>query len=277
MKLRILDLFSGLGGLSLGLERSGGFETVAFCEIDPFCRRILAKHWPNVRQYTDVRILTADTLRRDGIAVDVICGGFPCQDLSRAGSRAGLEGARSGLWTEFARLIGDIRPLFVIVENVPDILSLGLGRILEDLAARGYDAFWDCIPASAVGAPHLRDRCWLVAHTQHSNSNYTGSYPAKVHINGEAEFRYQQECVFGPVGENVPDANGERELQPERCERDERRRFGNSSRWDAEPAVGRVAYGIPDGVDRIKALGNAVVPQIPELIGRAILEARSAA
>jgi DNA (cytosine-5)-methyltransferase 1 len=106
MTLRLLDLFSGIGGFSLGLERSGAFETVAFCEIDPYCRRVLRKHWPDVRQYHDVRTLTADALQRDGIAVDAICGGFPCQDISYAGAGAGIEGKRSGLWGEYARLIG---------------------------------------------------------------------------------------------------------------------------------------------------------------------------
>lgn len=153
-QLAVLDLFSGIGGFSLGLERTGGFRTVAFCEIDPFCRRVLAKHWPEVPCYEDVRTLTADTLARDGITVDVICGGFPCQDLSFAGKRAGLEGDRSGLWGEYARIIREVRPQFVIVENVPGLLSLGLGDVLGDLAAGGYDAVWDCIPAAARRSRH---------------------------------------------------------------------------------------------------------------------------
>ena len=165
-KLRVLDLFSGIGGFSLGLERTGGFETVAFCEIEDYPRRVLAKHWPGVPCYDDVRTLTADALRRDGIAVDVICGGFPCQDVSFAGKRAGLEGARSGLWREYARLIGELRPRFVIVENVPGLLNLGMGAVLGDLASLGYDATWDCIPASAVGAPHRRDRVWIIANAR---------------------------------------------------------------------------------------------------------------
>ena len=122
--LKVLDLFSGIGGFSLGLERTGGFETVAFCEIDPFCRRVLAKHWPNVRQYEDVRELTAERLAADGIAVDVITGGFPCQDISVAGKKAGIvDGTRSGLWSEIARLTRDLRPQYVIVENVANLLS----------------------------------------------------------------------------------------------------------------------------------------------------------
>lgn len=144
-KLRVLDLFSGIGGFSLGLERTGGFETVAFCEIEDFPRRVLAKHWPEVPCYHDVRELTADTLRRDGIAVDVICGGFPCQDISAAGRREGIGGTRSGLWREYARLVGEIRPRVVIVENSAELLGNGMDVVLGDLAALGFDAQWDCI------------------------------------------------------------------------------------------------------------------------------------
>jgi DNA (cytosine-5)-methyltransferase 1 len=123
-KLKVIDLFSGIGGFSLGLERTGGFETVAFCEIEPFPRRVLAKHWPEVPQYEDVTKLTGDILRRDGIAVDVITGGFQCQDLSVAGKNAGMgEGTRSGLWPEIVRLIGELQPRYVIVENVANLLS----------------------------------------------------------------------------------------------------------------------------------------------------------
>jgi len=171
-KLRVLDLFSGIGGFSLGLERTGGFETVAFCEIEPFPRKILAKHWPEVPQYEDVTKLTGDILARDGIAVDVITGGFPCQDISTAGKQAGLgEGTRSGLWSEIVRLIGELRPRYVIVENVSALLSGPsekrggwFGRILGDLAECGYDAEWENIPASALGAPHRRERVWIVAY-----------------------------------------------------------------------------------------------------------------
>ena len=142
-KLRVLDLFSGIGGFSLGLERTGGFETVAFCEIEPFPRKVLAKHWPEVPCYEDVRTLTADALARDGITkIDVITGGFPCQDLSVAGKRAGLgEGTRSGLWSEIVRLIGELRPGYLIVENVANLLAGPsekrggwFGRVLGDLA-----------------------------------------------------------------------------------------------------------------------------------------------
>ena len=162
--MNVLDLFSGIGGFSLGLERAG-MRTVAFCEIEPFQRAILKKHWPSPVPKMSER-LTADRLRADGIAPDIICGGFPCQDISVAGKGAGIEGARSGLWSEYARIISEVRPRYVIVENVAALLGRGLERVLGDLAALGFSSVWHCIPASAVGAPHRRDRVWIVAHTR---------------------------------------------------------------------------------------------------------------
>jgi len=311
--LKVLDLFSGIGGFSLGLERTGGFETVAFCEIEPFPRAVLKEHWPDVPCYEDVRTLTADQLRSDGIAVDVICGGFPCQDLSYAGKGAGLEGARSGLWSEIARLVGELRPQYVIVENVSALLSRGLGRVLGDLAEIGYDAEWHCIPASAVGAPHIRDRIWIIAYPQHSDTDSAGPHRAPIYQHLSAELRNQQEREPGSVCEDVAypksltkrEQTDETDAKPEggearnqfggggspvadakitglegRCERRDIStvisRFGQSSgsinhNWRTEPDVGRVANGIPFRVDRLKSLGNAVVPQIPEILGRAIL------
>jgi site-specific DNA-cytosine methylase len=148
-----------------GMHRSIPVRTVAFCEIDKKAQAVLRKHWPEVPIYDDVSLLTAQQLAADGIAVDVVCGGFPCQDISCAGFGAGIaEGTRSGLWSEYARIIGELRPEYVIVENVAALLSRGLGRVLGDLASLGYDAVWHCIPATAVGAPHRRDRVWIIAH-----------------------------------------------------------------------------------------------------------------
>lgn len=157
--MKVGSLFSGIGGFDLGLERAG-FKTAWFCEQDEFCQRVLRKHWPDVPIYDDITTLRG----QDVEPVDALCGGFPCQDLSYAGKGAGIEGERSGLWSEYARLIGELRPRYVFVENVPALLTRGLGRVVGDLAALGYDAEWDCIPASAVGAPHRRDRVWLVAY-----------------------------------------------------------------------------------------------------------------
>lgn len=273
--LKLLDLFSGIGGFSLGLERSGLCETVAFCEIEPFPRKVLAKHWPEVPIYNDVRKLTADTLSRDGIAVDVICGGFPCQDISTAGKGAGLAGERSGLWSEIARLVGELRPRFVIVENVSALLGRGLGTVLGDLASIGYDAEWHCIPASHVGAPHRRDRIWIVA------------YPALLQCDGGAIYSKHIDAEvsqFGARSGKVTVANANSPRLERRTQAGNFGSFGpwvqqfiercpDSDRpsWISEPNVGRVANGVPDRTHRLKALGNAVVPQIPELIGRAIL------
>lgn len=277
--LRVLDLFSGIGGFSLGLERTGGFQTVAFCEIDPFCRRVLAKHWPEVKQYEDVRTLDAPTLRRDGIAVDVIAGGFPCQDVSSAGKRAGIAGERSGLWSEFARLIGEIRPAYAVVENVSDLRARGFGTVLGDLAAIGYDADWECIPARAVGAPHRRDRIWIVAHPnsgrQQERTQLDGRptqaaadrNTRRPHVDGLGNALADTDCSRSHARSQARIHRSEESSGP-RHEQSERRGW-----WSTEPNVGRVAHGVPSRVDRLRSLGNAVVPQIPELIGRAILQA----
>lgn len=280
-KLRVLDLFSGIGGFSLGLERTGGFETVAFCEIEEFPRRVLAKHWPGVPCYDDVRTLTSDRLTADGIAVDVICGGFPCQDLSFAGLGAGLDGARSGLWSEIVRLTCELRPRFVVVENVAALLSRGLGRVLGDLASIRYDAEWHCIPASYVGARHRRDRIWIVAYPQFSEGQRGPVVDLQRGRSGETE---QIGLGCGDVADaergrfqsgHVECARPTAIFAPEisRCRGG--RQLGET--WRTEPDVGRVAYGIPDAAHRLKALGNAVVPQIPELIGRAILNSMAEA
>ena len=240
MKLKLLDLFSGIGGFSLGLERSGAFETVAFCEINPFNRRVLAKHWPGVPCYDDVKNLTAKTLADDGVGVQAICGGFPCQDVSASGKGEGVDGERSGLYREVIRLARDIRPDIIILENVGALTFRGLGRVLGDLAELGMDAEWYRIPAAAVGAPHRRERIWIIAYTDKFG------------------------CEGIPFGYETL--------------RQYERPFSQDFRVPElpEPAVCRVDDGVPDRVDRLFALGNAVVPQIPELIGRAIA-AREAA
>ena len=308
-KLKVLDLFSGIlvGGFSLGLERTGGFETVAFCEIEEFPRRVLAKHWPGVPIYHDVRELTKDVLDRDGIAVDVITGGFPCQDLSVAGKQRGMgEGTRSGLWSEIVRLIGELRPRYVIVENVANLLSGPsekrggwFGRVLGDLAERGYDAEWENIPASALGAPHRRERVWLLAWN--ADQKHVGE------VGGISE---ECKAYSGGIGPLLADSaqlqcDGRDDHARKRVEWGPLSELGNGgwakhlahaagigqqgpgepfiacdaipgrigAEWRVEPDVGRVAHGVPDRAHRLAALGNAVVPQIPELIGRAILEA----
>ena len=275
--LSVLDLFSGIGGFSLGLERTGGFKTVAFCEIEPYCRAVLRKHWPDVPCFEDVRTLTA----ADVGAADVICGGFPCQDISNAGKMAGIEGQRSGLWSEYARLVGELRPSYVIVENVAALLGRGIDRVLGDLAALGFDAEWHCIPASAIGAPHFRDRVWIVAYPDSHGSQKR----ADDERNSSKETSGQQargEGVgsFPPNGVCANTERGERSLGGALGRI--RRIFQSIPRnraWKitSEPVLARRADGIPNRLDRLAAIGNAVLPDIPEIIGRAILEAEGIA
>ena len=318
--MNVLDLFSGIGGFSLGLERAG-FQTVAFCENEPFCQQVLHKHWPDVPIYDDVRELSRGRLDADGIAgIDVICGGFPCQDISVAGQGAGIEGERSGLWSEFARLIGEIRPRYVIVENVSALLGRGLGTVLGDLAALGYDAEWHCIPASACGAPHRRDRVWILGYASEQRWEHWRNSAGRVALEENAlekgkwkqgeyapyrssadvadttrqRFRktrpdIQRQAQRSASRGDVPDADdihaqGQQRrrddpiVRREHIERQARlsRGAGRHHDWATEPAMGRVVDGLPDRVGQLKAYGNAVVPQIPEMIGRAILEAEAA-
>jgi DNA (cytosine-5)-methyltransferase 1 len=267
-KMRLLDLFSGIGGFSLGLERSGGFETVAFCEIEPFPRRVLAKHWPEVPCYHDIKELTADRLAADGITVDAISGGSPCQDISSAGKKAGITGERSGLWSEYARLIGELRPRVAFLENSAELLNRGLGDVLGDLAARGYSAEWQCISAASIGAPHGRDRVWIVAYPD-DQSEPVGAF-------------HDETRRLSAAGGDLL-ANAQRRIIPLGGVMERAGRLWQSSAWDGiwdienSPLGMGVDDGLPDRMDRLKALGNSVVPAIPELLGRAYLQAMETA
>jgi DNA (cytosine-5)-methyltransferase 1 len=245
------SLFAGIGGMDLGLERAG-MRCVWQVEIDPFCRRVLAKHWPDVRRHDDIRTFPPG----DGAdwRCDLIAGGFPCQDISFAGKGAGIEGERSGLWAEYARVIRALRPRFVLVENVAALLDRGMGRVLGDLAACGYDAEWDCLPAAAVGAPHRRERLFLVA------------YP-----HGER----QKTVLSADPGDGGA-------LEAERGQpAGGRGRSDLARRWDGaellpngrlhQPGVPLLVDGVPAFVGEVSAYGNAVVPEVAEWIGRRIL------
>ena len=244
--MKVLDLFSGIGGFSLGLERAG-FETVAFCEIEPFCQRVLKKHWPDVPIYHDVRELTYDRLQADGITdIDVITGGFPCQDLSGAGKRKGFEGSRSSLYTEMLRIISECRPQYSIFENVTDLLTGEQGRwfakFLYDLAEIGQDAEWHCISASELGAAHHRDRVWIIAYPNGSNGH--GLHIPKSSFTHSEESRRRQ--LTRAVNACLS-ADDYTRLRPN-------------------------IDDVSEQMGQLRAYGNAVVPQIPELIGRAIME-----
>jgi DNA (cytosine-5)-methyltransferase 1 len=265
--LNVLDLFSGIGGFSLGLERAG-MRTVGFCEIEPYCRKVLAQHWSGVPIYEDVRTLTGGRLAADGIAANVVSAGFPCQDISVAGKGAGIaEGTRSGLWSDCARIIGEVQPRYVIVENVAALLGRDFDRVLGDLAALGYNAEWHCIPASAVGAPHPRDRVWIVAYDA-----FRRRCDRTLEIAGEGGADGTQIPPGGLRGD-VSHTHGSGCVEQRRTIPIPAQLFAAECGdwWRTEPDVGRVVDGIPGRVDRLAALGNALVPQIAEIIGRAIM------
>ena len=340
-KLKILDLFSGIGGFSLGLEATGGFETVAFCDIDPYCRSVLKKHWPNVPIFEDIRKLKGTDIG----TVDIITGGYPCQPFSVAGKQKGVEDKRH-LWPEYFRLIKECRPTWVIGENVSGHIKLGLDSVLEDLESEGYATRTFSISASSIGANHQRERIWIVANSDSSGSE--SSQPAIIREqknkeigNGQTdntaritsganstfpeqggetkmEFMANSEQSrpplqqYGEARELEKKISGKKEernkssIRPSTCSSDvansnEERIFptkitrnnGKDKQepndkhfrgcstiyggeilqdyWATEPNVGRVANGVPNRVDRLKALGNSLVPQIPFYIGQTIL------
>jgi DNA (cytosine-5)-methyltransferase 1 len=234
--MNVLDLFSGIGGMALGFHRAG-FQPVAFCESHTFARCILARRWPGVPCYPDIRRVSAAVLRGDGVPwPDVVCGGFPCQDVSTAGCGAGLGGARSGLWDEMLRLVQECRPDWVVAENVPALRVRGADRVLAGLEAAGYACWPLVVGAAHAGAPHRRSRVFILAHAAGAGLAKRLGHPA------------------GPA----PVLSIER-----------------PNWWVAEPGVGRVAHGIPRRVDRLRALGNAVVPDVAEMIARALLAAQA--
>lgn len=241
--MNVLDLFSGIGGLALGLERAG-MRTRAFCEAEPFCRAVLQRHWPDVPAYDDVRTLTAERLKADGISVNAIAGGFPCQDISYAGFGAGLAGDRSGLWFEYARLIGELGPDLAIVENVTALLDRGMADVLGTLSDLGYHAIWDTVSACSVGHPHVRRRVFIVAYADRLNGwprfrdSFAREYRALQTLDRFASSRARQ-----------------------------RARLANPSELYGG------ADGLPFGMERNRAIGNAVAPEVAEAIGRAIMSA----
>jgi len=230
------SLFAGIGGFDLGLERAG-MECKWQVEIDDFCNRVLEKHWPHVKRYRDVREVGKHNLE----PVDLICGGFPCQDISLAGKAAGITGERSGLWSEYARIVGEMGPRYVLVENVTGLLKRGMGEVIGTLASLGYDAEWDRLPAGYFGAPHLRERIFILAYP----NQVDGEKGMGVVSDGKGTIFTGRNCEGFPIW-----------LQA-------------ASQF----------IGMDDGIsartyeERVGSLGNAVVPQVVEIIGRAIMEA----
>jgi DNA (cytosine-5)-methyltransferase 1 len=306
------SLFSGVGGIDLGLERAG-MRCAWQCELDPYARRVLARHWPNVRRHDDVRTFPPDvadavepgcetlgscyewsgssneTQLRSAWHVDLIAGGFPCQDISYAGKGAGLSGERSGLWYEFARVVRVLRPRYVLVENVSALLTRGLDAVLGTLASLGYDAEWSCIPAAAVGAPHIRDRVFIVADAQRTERWSGGPDGCRmVDASDGLQAGWEENPGWSGIGGQEvrplplpildgleglilggPVARATLRSHRARCESGQ---WGRDPACDPESGVGRVVAGLPHRVDRLRGLGNAVVPQVAEWIGRQIME-----
>ena len=341
--IRCLSLFSGIGGLDLGLEATGRFQIVAQSEIDPYACRVLKKHWPDVPNLGDITELTEESLEGIG-PVDLVCGGFPCQDLSVAGKGEGIRGSRSGLFYEMARVVRLVRPRHWLMENVPRILAGGggewFGEVLRVVAEGGYDAQWDCIPAAAVGAPHRRDRVFIVAHAnggrlqrQRESEYKEQQSPSRDQFDRRSMRRRgqgekmadagRQESLFragenrgicpptsvaadaisdelweqsggrggqggsgapfaGFDGTSRPVADNSRLKQRRRTEpvpseqpaaqRNRKAWPRPTGEWLPEPDVGRVAHGVPHRVDRLRGLGNAVVPQVATYIAQRILD-----
>jgi len=268
--LRVLDLFSGIGGFSLGLERTGGYKTIAFCEYEKFPRSILKKHWPDVPCFPDVRTLKGSDI--DG-PIDVICGGYPCQPFSTAGQRRGKEDDRH-LWPEFSRLVDELRPTWIIGENVAGHISMGLDDVLSDLEGQGYAARTFVIPACAVAAPHRRDRVWIIGHADKNireQSKAVAKHNEPEQHNSKRVFTSSNPRCLGQSGQGEP-------CQPigaKAIEHWEASKSFDAVGWPTQPAIRGGNDGLPSRLvsSRLAALGNAVVPQIPQMIGNAILEA----
>ena len=327
-KLKILDLFSGIGGFSLGLERTGQFKTVAFCEIDQYCKLLLQKHWKGVKIYNDVKEITQEGFKADGIeSPDIITGGFPCQPFSVAGKQKGTSDNRH-LWPEMFRIIKAFKPRFVIGENVRGIINIQDGVVFEavctDLESEGYEVQPFIIPAAGVGAPHRRERVWIIATLADANESNSRERKISRDIDNEgrrasetrreslqSEDRQTRTDNLGSGSEDVENSRRtlrqgtelrkENEDEIERKDAHQHQRSSSSSEsdvadtssgrsasqereiqtgrnssqhqgwWDIEPDVGRVAHGVSGRVHRLKGLGNSIVPQIAEEIGKAII------
>jgi DNA (cytosine-5)-methyltransferase 1 len=293
------SLFAGIGGFDLGFERAG-MSCKWQVEIDNYATQVLAKHWPKVYREKDIRHCGKHNLQW----VDVICGGFPCQDISYAGLGAGLDAERSGLFFEAVRVVSELRPRAVVLENVAALLTRGLDRVLGTLAEIGFDAEWHCIPAAAVGAPHIRDRVFVIGFVNRdTNSNDAGSVNevsertnaessgSSILANPKGFSRRSGFCKDERKGQpkagiriepsndggnvsytNVQGLEKRQRQDPSRTSTINRSKSERSQWWSVEPAVGRVAYGVPNRVHRLRGLGNAVVPQVAELVGNMVME-----
>ena len=311
MTLTVGSLFSGIGGLDLGLERAG-MSVIWQSEIDPYASKVLKKHWPEVINYGDIKkIKWAEVVRPD-----ILCGGYPCQPFSTAGKRRGTDDPRH-LWPWVRQAISELRPNYVILENVRGHITLGLSTVLGEMAGLGYDAEWNIISASSVGAPHRRDRVIIVAYPEKqygygqfnnvgnseqpeavpefgngsrssiipnndsadtlgklANANDVGHVYGQFNIVTTTNGNQSQldTCSSSPNVANTNSTPGQQQYQRQIPEPDIKRRSDGGKWWETEPDVGRVANGVPARVDRLKCLGNAVVPQVAELVGLLVIQ-----
>ena len=297
ISVRVLDLFSGIGGFSLGLERAG-MQTIAFCERDEFCRAVLAKHWPVLPCFEDIHDLDADRLGRLG-RIDLVCGGFPCQPFSQAGKQRAQDDDRH-LWPAMREVIALSRPTWVIGENVAGLIALALDDVLFDLESLGYATRTFVVPACAVDARHRRDRVWIIARDANREGKPDGAEHDEVaklcspiadshsaRLEGRhgselpertSEWTSRQSSAFATNASSQRWNAGSIE-EPGKYQGNRSGKIGGrcstdgavSVGWKPEPNVGRVANGVPRRVDRLRTLGNAVVPQVVYELGRAIM------
>ena len=289
--MRVLSLFSGGGLGDYGLELAG-MEIVGQVEIDDYCQKILKLRWPEVPKWKDIKDFNGELFIKHSYPPDLISGGFPCQDISVAGKQIGITGQRSGLWKEMLRIICEVRPRYVLVENVSALLSNGMGVILGDLAEIGYDAEWECFPASAVGAPHTRQRVWIIAHPNSKRYDlWRNDWERRqflLHENWDAS-KSEQEWEewlggFGSSCEDVANSNG-REFKQNRFSWGTRKRLSsfrddcerniwNPSKQESALAstLSGMANGLASRVDRGAMSGNGQVVQVVQYIGERIME-----
>ena len=267
--LQTVDLFSGIGGFSRGLEATGFFKTTRFVENDPYCQAVLRHHWPDIPVLGDIK-----NARRPDFPerTDLVCGGFPCQPFSQAGKQQAQDDPRH-LWPEMFRIIRELRPTWVCGENVTGLIRLGLDEVLTDLEGEGYATRTFNIPACATGAPHLRQRLWIIAHAN-SESEPDGAFDG-----GAGSRQLGFEFVADPksVHGEGPDQKRNSRGKPEKKAGDRSSLMADPDStglkqdyWSFEPEVGRLVDGLPNRVPQLRALGNSIIPQIAERIGYAI-------
>jgi DNA (cytosine-5)-methyltransferase 1 len=299
LMLTTVDLFSGIGGFARGLEATGHFRTTCFVEQDPYCQAVLKHHWPDVPILDDIK--NAKAFDFPETRPDLVCGGFPCQPFSQAGRQRAQDDPRH-LWPEMLRVIRELRPTWVVGENVVGLIKLGLDEVLTDLEGEGYATRTFNIPACAAGAPHLRQRVWVVAHADSESEpdgnagqrqlgfGFGGQDVANPNRSGQCEQRgsepvQEEQSASECTGEDVADAQRKREGRrgvsgPGQDKSEDGKgsssqprghgEAGSEDHWISEPAVGRLVNGLPNRVSQLRALGNSIVPQIAQEIGQAI-------